>query len=158
MCIRIHYNRKKASHCDTLFLLGSCLGELKCNIGQTKTKQTTVSQHKPSCLLIFYTMFGSDTCLVLKEIVYQNKTSFDSTKAKLFSLKSQFCLSALRKLEIWNWNWALTWHWFILRCLNLKSWLTSGMSLVWTQSMGLPTYCLAVTRRLKARQAITVMV
>ena len=31
-------------------------------------------------------MFGSDTCLVLKEIVYQNKTTFDSTNAKLFSV------------------------------------------------------------------------
>ena len=32
------------------------------------------------------------------------------------------------------------------------------MSLVWTQSMGLPTYCLAVTSSEKARHAITVIV
>ena len=46
-----------------------------------------MNQHKPRYRLILYTMamFGSDTLLVLKEIVYQNTTSFDSTKAKLFS-------------------------------------------------------------------------
>jgi hypothetical protein len=33
--------------------------------------------------------------------------------------------------------------------------LTSGMSLVWTQSIGLPTYCLVVTSRENPSRQIT---